>query len=88
MDIEADNDQPEITTHCECCESPIFEGDKYHLGGDVDLCGNCAPSYQDLLNDPTSFVDSEHENLSSERARVIVDKHIAYGGKLTDRILS
>jgi|GEM_PF-4902822 len=54
-DIEEEHGEP--LTFCESCSDPIFEGEPYHRGSDVDLCEACAPTYGDLAQSPASFRD-------------------------------
>lgn len=79
-----DDDEP--FTHCEGCSRPIFDGENYHAGHDVDLCPDCAPSFADLLAQPESFADAEGEALTSAAAKEIYDAHIAAGGSADDKI--
>ena len=70
---------------CEACAKPICVGDKM-LGGETPLCGNCAPTYADLINagELSGFVrltdDGDYEPMTVEQAREIYDAHIAAGG--------
>lgn len=84
--IETVSEQDEPITHCEGCSKPIYDGDSYHTGSDVDLCADCAPAFSDLLASPESFADSEGEPLTPEAATALYDAHIAAGGAPTDKI--
>jgi hypothetical protein len=69
---------------CESCDEPIFAGDLYLSGDDVDLCAKCAPTYDDLLTSPGSFLNMDEQPMTEEQARREYDEHIAAGGKPTD----
>lgn len=75
------------TIRCEACGTDFPETAPYLSGIDA-LCEECAPTYQSLLDEPDSFVDSDEEPLSPEAAREWVDSHLAAGGKITDKILN
>ncbi|WEK05722.1 MAG: hypothetical protein P0Y65_05565 [Candidatus Devosia phytovorans] len=81
------SDHEELTT-CEGCSKPIHNGDRYHRGGDVDLCEECAPDYLDLLVTPNSFTDADGGPLTAETAQAIFDEHIAAGGSAEDKMVS
>lgn len=68
---------------CEACGRPVFEGEP-HLGGETPLCGECAPTYADLLEADAPFVDAEGELLTPEARQSQYDAHIAAGGAPTD----
>lgn len=78
----------ERISYCEGCSEPIFEGDRYHSGGDVDLCENCAPSYQNMLDSPGSFMNSEDEPMTKADAERIVALHVEAGGAASDKLVS
>lgn len=79
-------EEREIISHCEGCSKPLYDGDSYHTGADVDLCVDCAPDYDDLLVMPGSFQDADGEPLTPEAAQAIYDAHIAAGGDPGDKI--
>lgn len=84
-EIEGEIGQP--IYWCEGCEEPIWDGDKYHIGADVALCENCAPSYGDMLSSPGNFANFDDEPMTAEEAKAIVDAHLAAGGSLTDKMV-
>lgn len=79
--VEERTGEPVAT--CESCVQPIFVGDRM-LGGETPLCGECAPTYEELLTSPEGFVDAEGDPLTAEAARDWYDQHIAAGGKPDD----
>lgn len=80
------NDEREVFSHCESCSKPIYDGDSYHTGADVDLCADCAPDYADLLASYEHFTGTEGEPLTQDEAKEIYDAHIAAGGSPNDKI--
>lgn len=73
---------------CESCGRGIMPGERYHGGGDADQCADCAPTYQDMLNDPSRFIDlATEEHLTPEQAQEFCDEHCNSGGELSDKIL-
>jgi hypothetical protein len=76
----------EIFSYCEACSKPIGFDEPFHSGADVNLCARCAPDYDDLLNSPESFQDSEGEPLTTTAAKEIYDAHMAAGGRPSDKI--
>lgn len=85
-DVNKCDEGEEPFTHCEGCSKPIFDGDPYHAGSDVDLCADCAPTFADLLAQPGSFADTEGEPMSFAAATEIYEAHIAAGGSADDKI--
>jgi hypothetical protein len=86
---EVEETHGEPLTFCEGCSDPIFEGEAYHRGSDVDLCSACSPTYGDLAKSPASFHDSHTgEPVSLKSALRTTSKHIAYGGSLDDKMVS
>lgn len=81
------NDDREHIFTCEGCSKPIFEGDKYHSGSDVELCEVCAPTYADLLNSCSMFKTGEDETVKFQDAMRAYNKHIAFGGSPDDKIV-
>lgn len=77
-------DGAEVNT-CEVCSEPIFEGEK--TGGTSDgcsICEKCAPTYQDILDDPAHFTGADDEPMTPAEAKELCDAHIAAGGSLHD----
>lgn len=74
----------EAIATCEFCNKDIFEGEKY-LPGETYACEACAPTYQDLLDEPEGFVDTETgEQATAEQCQRWYDEYIAAGGSPTD----
>ncbi|WP_296100280.1 hypothetical protein [uncultured Agrobacterium sp.] len=72
---------------CEQCAAPIFPGDRYHAAV-TPLCLQCAPAYQDLIDNPEMFVNSDDESPSNPEAlKAWFDEHIAAGGKPDDKMV-
>lgn len=71
---------------CEGCDAPIFEGDAYH-DGEFPLCIACAPTYEDMLDNPGSFDDEDGNVMTFERAKKIASEHTLNGGNLSDLII-
>lgn len=72
---------------CEGCSKFIKDDEPVYSCEDCDLCETCAPTYADLLNEPTSFLSLETEEPLSRREReILFNKHIAFGGKATDSL--
>lgn len=76
-----------IIGNCESCCEPIFEGDRC-TGGEFNLCEECAPSWQDLIDSPEGFQDPEGNPLTREAVQPFFDKHIAGGGSPEDKMVS
>ena len=72
---------------CMACGDPIFPDEKRGNGGDGSLCVDDAHSYQDMLDNYTEFWDANEDALTIGRAKEIIDKHLAGGGKLSDKIV-
>ena len=73
---------------CERCGRGIMPGERYHGGGDADQCSDCAPTYQDMLDNPSGFIDlASEERLTAEQAQEFCDEHCRDGGRLSDKIL-
>ena len=77
---------PEDTAiaRCEACGIHVQEGEPYLPGPDTDLCGTCAPTFQDLIDEPEGFVNADGDPLTPEQCREWFDRHIAGGGQPTD----
>jgi len=72
---------------CEQCATPIFPGDQYHAA-ETPLCLLCAPSYQDLVDNPDMFINSDDESPANPEAlKAWFDDHIANGGKPDDKMV-
>lgn len=86
MKKQTDDLSPEDTViaTCEACGKHIQEGEPYLWGPETDLCGECAPTYQALIDEPEGFVNPEGEPLTVEQCRAWHEEHIAAGGKATD----
>lgn len=70
---------------CEACGEPIPEGrPAYYCYDGVILCKAHAPTYQDMLNHPDSFMNPEDEPMTAAEAKAFVDAHLASGGNLSD----
>lgn len=80
-----DDDACEV---CEGCGKVIAPGDKAHHGSEVWLCEDCAPDYEDLQQNPGSFMDPEGEPLTQAEADEQVATHLAAGGALSDKIVT
>jgi hypothetical protein len=79
------SDSGELIDQCEGCSQPIFEGEKHFRCNDgIYLCEECAPTYENLLNDRDFWVNEEGDQMSLERAQELYNAHIAAGGKPTD----
>ncbi|AYC99986.1 hypothetical protein [Neorhizobium sp. NCHU2750] len=85
---KAEDLSPEETAiaTCEACGKHIQEGEPYLWGPETDLCGECAPTYQALIDEPEGFVNADGEPLTPEQCSAWFDEHIAGGGKATDSI--
>lgn len=71
---------------CRGCYRTLDVNDRYYPGIDCVLCVGCAPTFEDLLNEPTSFVerDDDMEPLCREKRQATLDEHVAAGGRPTD----
>lgn len=70
---------------CEGCDQPLDVSDRYYPGIDCVLCVDCAPTFMDLLSEPTSFVELDGEEpLSREKRLAMLDAHIIAGGHPDD----
>ncbi|MBW9090865.1 hypothetical protein JNB91_23925 [Rhizobium wenxiniae] len=85
-ETKAEDLSPEETAiaTCEACGKHIQEGEPYLWGPETDFCGECAPTYQALIDEPEGFVNADGEPLTPEQCRAWFDEHIAAGGKATD----
>ncbi len=77
----------EVIGNCESCCEPIFDGDRC-TGGEFNLCEECAPSWQDMLDSPENFEDPDGNRLTREKVKPYFDAHIAAGGAAEDKMVS
>lgn len=84
-----EEDSPDRVGTCEGCLKVVWEVEPYSYDSEnaVTLCEECSPSYQDMLDDPSSFYGDDEEYLTPEQAKAIVDAHVAAGGKLSDKMV-
>lgn len=68
---------------CENCSEPIFEGDR-HFGREYLFCLDCAPTWQEFKDHPDQFTGPGDEPYNADEAAVLIDKHLADGGSLSD----
>lgn len=79
-------DDHDTCIRCEVCTTPIMIGDRYH-GGPTPTCEECAPSYQDLIDEPDSFTDGDGLPVDPEALKAEYDAHIANGGSADDKMV-
>lgn len=79
--IEGDLGEPEC--QCESCRAFVFSGEPW-LPGETPLCGECAPTFSELLTTPELFVNGEGDALSADECRDWYSRHIEGGGLPTD----
>lgn len=74
---------------CEGCLKVVREDEphSYDSVNGLTFCEDCSPSYQDMLDDPASFYDDDEEPMKPEKAKAIVDAHLAAGGQITDKMV-
>ena len=77
-------DSPDDGVPCTCCGKSIRKGERYMREVESALCFNCAPTFQQLIDDPVGFVDGDDDPLTPEQCRAWFDRHIAAGGKPSD----
>lgn len=83
-EIEKLLDGAEVQT-CSGCMGPIFDDDpRSRTSDDADLCVQCAPTYEDIRNNPEWFVNADGDPMSGDEANALCDAHIAAGGSLSD----
>ncbi len=80
----------EYATKCEGCGTIVIPGDQclHDDESGITLCEECAPSWEDVLRDPSSFyllTDGGLEYYTTETAQAAIDKLIADGGSITDK---
>ncbi len=88
--IENDDD----FASCEGCGKKIHVGDPCHHDREngVNLCVNCAPTYEDLRAEPGAFRNGsaagerEGEPMTVEEAEAWIAEHLGAGGALSDKI--
>lgn len=86
---EIEDDLGDCLGRCVACAKPIFEGEPYHHGSEEPQCKECAPTYQDMLNEPQFFISFQtDEPMTPQQAKEVVDRHLAKGGSLTDKMVS
>lgn len=84
VEIEAD-----AIGRCVACAEPVFDGEPFHMGADEIQCAECAPTYADMIRDPEYFVSFKTgEPMTPAEAQAAVDKHLASGGSLEDKMVS
>ncbi|WP_336799555.1 hypothetical protein [Kaistia sp. MMO-174] len=71
---------------CAGCHRPLDIGDRYYPGICCTLGVCCAPTFDALLQEPTSFVERDDDTmpLSREKRQAMLDEHLATGGCMTD----
>jgi len=66
---------------CEGCGKALDVSDRYYPALDGVLCIECAPTFMDLLAEPTSIVALGSKTpLSRDEREAMLDAHIAAGG--------
>jgi hypothetical protein len=72
---------------CEACLAPLFPDEPYHHS-DTPTCTECAPTFQDLINEPESFLSNDDgEPSDPELLRAIYDQHITNDGSPDDKLI-
>lgn len=69
---------------CDCCGASIANGAPWCPSTEGVLCVPCAPTYAELLAEPTSFVDADLGLLPRSERQALYDAHLAAGGKPGD----
>jgi hypothetical protein len=73
-----------IAGRCECCAKVVFFGDRGHQYEDGPLsCSDCSPTWEDAKENWESS-EADDEQRAEFQARL--EKHLAAGGKLEDRL--
>lgn len=73
---------------CENCDREIPEDEPYHVCADgPDLCRSCAPTYDDMLRNPSQFEGRDDSPMSQIEADQIAARHVACGGSLSDPLV-
>ncbi|RIY00180.1 hypothetical protein D3218_12895 [Aureimonas flava] len=88
MCSETSQTDSEAIWRCEGCGKPIHENDPHHAGVDVELCPECAPDWSDMLATPHLFMNADDTEMTREQVQALVDRHLAAGGSLTDKLVS
>ena len=73
---------------CLACARPIDDDEPTFPDVNGWLCAECSPTYLELLEPGSAFVDSEDEPMTAEAKRAWFDNHIKAGGKPTDSMAS
>lgn len=75
---------------CEACDRDIGPTEPYTCDtiNLVYLCSGCAPTWQEMADDPTRFHDGDGEPLTRTEAKKLIAAHLAKGGKLSDPVLT
>ncbi|MCX5571449.1 hypothetical protein [Kaistia nematophila] len=70
---------------CMVCEKQLQKGDRYFPDVNGTQCEECAPTYQQMIDEPLGHVYlDDGEQRAAEDCRAQFDAHIAAGGKPTD----
>lgn len=73
---------------CEACDREIPEDQPHHVCADgPDLCGSCAPTYDDMVRTPAQFESANGSPMSQSEADQIAAWHVACGGSLSDPLV-
>jgi len=73
---------------CSGCSKPICDLDPVcRCYDDGDLCLECAPSYQDIIDSSGDFINYEDEPMTPEQAQALVQQHIDAGGTRSDKLV-
>lgn len=73
---------------CIACGRVFGFDEPYYPDANGWLCGNCAPTYAELLEDPVYFQDEQGKPMTIEARQALFDAHIAGGGSPTDSMAS
>ncbi|WP_420433103.1 hypothetical protein [Hyphobacterium sp.] len=81
----------DIVSTCEGCLEPVFDDEPYSHDAENGLtfCEACTPTWEILLTEPEHcyrIENGEPVAYTRETAKAAVDRHIANGGKLTDKL--
>lgn len=69
---------------CEGCGRNLYEGDlAHHCADGIDLCADCAPTFQEILEELPEQAADDAEAATGVQAWI--DQHLAAGGALTDK---
>lgn len=78
----------EESIYCEACGGIIPANTHHHATMERSLCEACAPTYQDIIDTPDNFLNSNEEVMTAEEAHEFVSEHLKMGGELSDKILN